>query len=682
MAKYLKQDCELGFIENSAEIEYVQFNNLRHSVLGCMMGDFDNQGMYIISDEIKKELVSMPKYIIDTMDNLEVCASVLKLDKQLTFLITYEGEKVTLSLLEKMSYEGNATLGAGTYSNINEYVLDELHSSGTINKNAIYSRWNITEFGGSALDIFNMDEQTIAAYYNIANRFKYLIHANTVLLEKEPLLEEIEATYANKLLAILNSFPKLKEKVEQELKQVLEEKKDFIRLDKPNFAKTLNEVIEKVIENNINVLTEKQQEKFNEQKHEVQQEINEQRKEVIILNVEPVQKKEVVSAHTDQSEAVLDVHQQENVKETPHTIATISNTTQQEATDNKKSNSQSLAELTANLLEVQKVTEQRKQAEAVAVLTGEHVSPQGERKSTTDDKERLLTQVAERTQQVEGAKKVEENNTNSTTSQTNVNAKKPSATQQLVNTLKTQQIDPSVDAKVRKTAERRQREIAAAAEQKRREAERVAAAAAAAAANNQQAVNGQKGQSTNTTNTAPSGGGSSNGKGGKTGAQKQGGGRPGKAVNNAEKNKDAQREERKEDVGYGQGGSGVAGDTTGYFAAPGGDAQQGGEVPAAEQSQGEDKGNPKHQEVAAVVAAAESLDENLYNRHSQRVVNLKGGEVYQYREEGVSLTGGGSSIPLENNAQRVPSKNATKLDASGTPAAEAEGEYENTNKIL
>ena len=289
MAKYLKQDCETGFIEDNAEIEYTQFCNLRHSILGCMMGDFDSQGRYVIAPEIVDELVKMPKYIVDSMDNIEVCASVIKLDKQLTFLVTFEGSRVTLSLMEKISFEGNIKLNSGTYSNINEYILDSIETSGAVNKNAIYAMWNISEFGGTALDVFNMDEQTIAAYFNIVNRFKYLMTANKILLENESRLEAIESNYANRILDILKAYPKLKEKVEQELKTTLSEKKDFIKIDKPNFAKTINEIIEKAIDNNIDVLNDKEKESFKQEKHQAQMETNILRREVVDITPKPIE---------------------------------------------------------------------------------------------------------------------------------------------------------------------------------------------------------------------------------------------------------------------------------------------------------------------------------------------------------------------------------------------------------
>ena len=128
MAQYLKRDPQLGYIEDVAEIETEKFNNLRHSVLGCMLGDFDETGAYVVSPEIVEELLAMEKYVVDTYDNIEICKSILKLDKQITFMVTYEGNRAVLSLIEKLSYEANFRIDSGVYSNINEYVLDSVES--------------------------------------------------------------------------------------------------------------------------------------------------------------------------------------------------------------------------------------------------------------------------------------------------------------------------------------------------------------------------------------------------------------------------------------------------------------------------------------------------------------------------------------------------------------------------
>ena len=262
MAKYLKPDCEKGYIEDPADIQAIQFDNLRHTIYDCMLGDFDENGFYVVQPDIVQELIEMPKSLVDTVDNIEICHSLIKFDKQISFMVTYEGECVTLSLVEKLNYEANNTMTGGTWSNVNEYILDKLITSGEVNKQVIYQRWNINPFSGAVIDIFNCDESVLAKYFGIVSRFKYLMEANSVLLEKEEELEEIEAEYTLDIMEILKRYPVLKEAVEKELKKTLSEKKGFVRLDKPKFAKTVNEILEKAIEKNVAVLPVDKKEEF------------------------------------------------------------------------------------------------------------------------------------------------------------------------------------------------------------------------------------------------------------------------------------------------------------------------------------------------------------------------------------------------------------------------------------
>lgn len=283
MAKYIKRDCEKGYVEDVLQIEYLKFNNLRHSVLGFMLGDFDKYGNYVIDLQIKEELIKMPKFFIESFDNIEIFTSALKLDKQITFMITYEGEKVTLSLVEKLNYQANYKLNSGTYSNINEYVLDQVITSGVVDKNVIYRRWNINPYGGQVLDVFNMDEETLLIYAGIVGRFKYLLNANKVLLDKEQELEEIEAEYTASILKTISHYPELKKVFNAQFKATLNTNKDFLKKDKPNFYKTLNEVVDNVIESNLKVLDEKSLEQFQAEKKSALQIINVKRDKVLNL---------------------------------------------------------------------------------------------------------------------------------------------------------------------------------------------------------------------------------------------------------------------------------------------------------------------------------------------------------------------------------------------------------------
>ena len=382
MAKYLKQDSDLGYVEDSAEIEYLKFNNLRHTILGYMWGDFNSEGEYVISPDIQRELIAMKKYVVDTIDNIDICYSNIKFDKQITYMVTLEGNRATLSLVEKISFEANNKLNSGTYSNINEYILDEVETSGVVDKNALYRRWNISVVPGEILDVFHMDEDALAVYAGLTKRFKYLIKANEIFLNNEEKLEEIEAEYSVNLLAIIEHYPKLKKIVDAELKSTLTEKKDFIRIDRPNFAKTVNEIIEKVIENNINVLDEEEKKEFEAEKHNVQVEHNikvqdtiEYKTETIEVNEEHVGN-EITAEKKDK--IVLETYREEE--------------------------RQTIPELAQNNLQAEKQVVERNIAEAIAINTGiipergndsndVEVSKQGKDRKISKDREKANSRL-------------------------------------------------------------------------------------------------------------------------------------------------------------------------------------------------------------------------------------------------------------------------------------------------
>ena len=274
MAQYLKKDSELGYVEDPAVIEYLKFNNMRHVALNCMLGDFDKDGNYVLSDEIKQELIQMKKYIVESMENIEVCRGELKLDKHISFIVTFESDKATLSLIEKMNYEANFKINSGSYSNMVEYVLDEVETSGEVNRNAIYSRWNIGEFDGVVVDVFNAEDSVLQKYFGIINRFKYLLKANEKLLETEKDAEKLEVEYALKVMEILSHYPKLLTAVEKQIKKTFTQKKDFVCIDRPNFAKTINEILDNAINANLSVLKDAERVDFEAELRNIINELN------------------------------------------------------------------------------------------------------------------------------------------------------------------------------------------------------------------------------------------------------------------------------------------------------------------------------------------------------------------------------------------------------------------------
>ena len=325
MSTYIKNDSELGFVQDNAEIEYLKFNNMRHSVFGCMLGDFNSKGKYVVQPEIVKELIAMKKYMVDTVENIDICNSALKLDKQITFFVTYAGECAILSLVEKVNYQANFKLNKGSYSDIIEFELDRVKTSGEVNKAALYKRWNIDEIPGQVLDVFNMDEATLAAYFNLLGRFKYLMKANELLLNTEENIEQVEIVYCSEMLNVLTHYPKLNDQVKKDMKEFFDDKKEFIRSDKPNFAKTVNELVYKSIENNIHILEEQEKNEFLAERHNALNIYNTEIREVVpvennqkFINDELVEYRSVKTEQTNKSAyelAVAFVTAQNNLNE-------------------------------------------------------------------------------------------------------------------------------------------------------------------------------------------------------------------------------------------------------------------------------------------------------------------------------------------------------------------------------
>ena len=338
MAQYLKQDSELGYIVDNADIEYSKFNNLRHVVLGCMLGDFDETGAYVVDKEIVQELISMPKHIVESMDNIEICQGELKLDKYISFMVTFEGNKATLSLIEKLNYEANFKLDSGIYSNIVETVLDEVETSGEINRNVLYTRWNIGSFGGNVIDIFSCDNSVLEKYFGIVNRFKYLLESNRILLDKEEELEEIEAEYANEMFEILKRYPKLEKEVVAQIKENLKNRKDALSINKPNFAKTFNEILDNAIQANIDKLDDKEKESFKTEQHNVVNNTNIKKQEV--LDIEIVKNENTpnsIKIKTDSTETLKSVTELGTIflDSNKKVVERLNQNTKQQETNNK-----------------------------------------------------------------------------------------------------------------------------------------------------------------------------------------------------------------------------------------------------------------------------------------------------------------------------------------------------------
>ena len=102
--QYKKEDCEKGFLTDPQEIEeYVRHQQI-DILQNQLLGDYANDGEYFLSDEIRDELVKVPKVVTNNYENYiftqtitpigdfgygKFFVMVSKLDKQLIATLTF-----------------------------------------------------------------------------------------------------------------------------------------------------------------------------------------------------------------------------------------------------------------------------------------------------------------------------------------------------------------------------------------------------------------------------------------------------------------------------------------------------------------------------------------------------------------------------------------------------------------
>lgn len=241
--KYIRVDCDNGELTNASEIAYYKATQREEIITNIMLGDYNQNGEYIIDENIVLELVSMPKQIINSFSNMIFCQSLVVTEfiQQEKFVVKIKQDdnnpEIKISVLEIMETVKKADgLIINTVSTpIAKYV--DVNSDEYNNK--MFNAFNIidaTEFSVQQAEQFNRGFVSL--------RRKY-ISALSQLCSNQ-LIEAGKDAY-NKKLEILKSSGE----VGQSTLKLFEE-----RLNKnpliasQNDFKALNELLDSAIEVN------------------------------------------------------------------------------------------------------------------------------------------------------------------------------------------------------------------------------------------------------------------------------------------------------------------------------------------------------------------------------------------------------------------------------------------------
>lgn len=247
--RYFKFDELEQYLDNEADINYFAINQARRVAVGNMLGDFDEYGFYVLDEEIIKELIAMPKVVVDNLDNIDLLRGGIKFDNFIHFMLVIEDDKAKLVLLEKINFESNVKDNVGRYSNMNEYVLGEVTiPDRDVDKNVIYSKFNIRrEDEGRLYDFNNLTPEELEFYKNVIRKMKYNVIVKTNLYAQEDKIEKVETNYFNSVVNSFDMDTSTKEDFLNYLNAIIKEKQIFVNSNKPFFQKTINEILDGAI---------------------------------------------------------------------------------------------------------------------------------------------------------------------------------------------------------------------------------------------------------------------------------------------------------------------------------------------------------------------------------------------------------------------------------------------------
>ena len=199
VSSYVKPDCDKGFTDDKVEITQLQATHLTDVIFNKMMGEFNDDGEYVIENQIIEELANLPKFTVRKDKNGTYCDTKLK-EKVLHFCITPYVKKEDgsaycfLELLEPVVYT-------------NGYVID---TKTTIV--ATYEYRFQEGFEDYVKIAFNVDQDAGnndggRKYLDSDNIVKRIAYLDAMALVSVDLYERLDEAYFNRRIQILNDLP-------------------------------------------------------------------------------------------------------------------------------------------------------------------------------------------------------------------------------------------------------------------------------------------------------------------------------------------------------------------------------------------------------------------------------------------------------------------------------------------
>lgn len=200
VTSYEKPDSDDGYTDDSVEITQLQATHLTDVVFNQMLGDYNDDGEYLLEPSIIEELANMPKHVVRKDKNGTYVDAKYE-DKVFHFCITPYIKKENgdaycyLQLLEPVEYANGyvidtKTTVVATY----EYRLQDGY------EDYVFAAFNVDQDDNSG-------DEGGRRYVDADHIKRRIAYLDALALVSVDLYEKLEEAYFNRRIQILNSLP-------------------------------------------------------------------------------------------------------------------------------------------------------------------------------------------------------------------------------------------------------------------------------------------------------------------------------------------------------------------------------------------------------------------------------------------------------------------------------------------
>ena len=252
MKQYFRMDMPNTLAKSESEVEEQKALGKIGVIRNKMLGEFNEDGVYVITDAMRKQLLTMHKYLVERYNTQCLIESEYIFGKRFYFSLKVEDNVVTFALLEKMRYGTNLE-HKSPYCNIHTTILDQINFDKLpdVLEETLFKRYNISIADqplGTKLE--DMSPEEVERYFELIDRKMQLELLNKDLDEKNAILERAEQDYYVAQIQALKKCGTYGKQVIDEMEHTLITVRPFLDPNRKGYYKALNQIINTITYSN------------------------------------------------------------------------------------------------------------------------------------------------------------------------------------------------------------------------------------------------------------------------------------------------------------------------------------------------------------------------------------------------------------------------------------------------